>query len=255
MTKADLDSDSTATDQSGYAQTLGSIGANQGVFFAGGRAVVLTGENAALAMAQDGQIRWTADGNAGGGTIDTGLARDSAGVVKTTDGASGAGSLHVTGNLSVDGVGRTIFVRKTADETVNNSSALQDDNHLVAAVAASATYIVEAFVIYDAATAADLKLAFTGPSGATLDWTSTALGTAATAGTGSLTVSASTIGDGSAVPLGGVGAGTKVVAQIRGLLVVAGTAGNLTTRWAQNTANASDAIVRTNSWMRLTRVA
>ncbi|WP_344923147.1 hypothetical protein [Streptosporangium oxazolinicum] len=63
----------------------------------------MSGEEAALALASDGHIVWAEDGDAATGEADTGLARESAGVLKTTDGAAGAGSLKVTGDLDVVG--------------------------------------------------------------------------------------------------------------------------------------------------------
>ena len=97
--KTALLSEGSAADQSGVSQALGSISANQIVGGAGGRTFVASATAGGLAMANDGQVKWTADTNAGGGTIDTGLARDSAGVLKTTNGSSGNGALKVTGNV------------------------------------------------------------------------------------------------------------------------------------------------------------
>lgn len=145
------------------------------------------------------------------------------------------------------------FVRKTADETVNNSDVLQDDDELTLPVAANATYVVDCWVVYDSNTTPDIKFAFTGPASATMEWTTNALGSSAAGGTGSTTTTRATIAGN--LPCGGVGAGTRVVATIRGLLMTAGTAGSLTLQWAQNTADATETKVRANSWMRLVRVA
>ncbi|MER5322320.1 right-handed parallel beta-helix repeat-containing protein [Streptosporangium roseum] len=91
----ELLSESSAADQSGYSQTLGSLGANQIYSFAGTRSILLLGDNPAVVTTKFGQFRWTEDENAGGGTIDTGIARDSAGVVRPTDGADGLGGIHI----------------------------------------------------------------------------------------------------------------------------------------------------------------
>lgn len=102
-TKTGLERESSAADQSGVSENKGSIAANQGYFSASGRSVLLNGEEAALVMASDGRLRWTEDGNVGGGTTDVGLARDSAGVLKTTDGEDGSGALKVTGDVGFYG--------------------------------------------------------------------------------------------------------------------------------------------------------
>lgn len=148
----------------------------------------------------------------------------------------------------------TLFARRTTTQTVNNSATLVDDDTLTVSVEASATYILQMGIIYDSGTTPDIKFAFIGPTSATLDWTTNALGTAAAGGTGSLTVTRSTIGSGGVLPAGGIGAGSQVFAEIQGILVTSTTAGTFKLQWAQNTADPTDTIVRANSWMRLIRV-
>lgn len=149
---------------------------------------------------------------------------------------------------------RESFVFKAADETVNNSAALQNDNDLVLSVVADTKYLLESQIIYDSGTTPDIKFAWVGPAAATLDWTTNALGTGATGVNGALTVGNSVIGDAGVLAAGGVGAGTAVTAMARGILQVGATAGTLQLRWAQNTADVSDTIVKVRSWMRLTKV-
>ncbi len=150
---------------------------------------------------------------------------------------------------------RDLFVRKSANETVNTSAALQNDDELVLTVVASAKYILEAYIIYDTNTTADFKCAWVGPTSATLAWTVTGLATAATGVSGSIIMAVAAIADGGAQSIGGAGSGTQVAARITGLLTVSTTAGTLQFRWAQGTSDASDTIVIANSYMRLTRVA
>lgn len=144
---------------------------------------------------------------------------------------------------------RPIFARKTADEVVNNSAVLQDDDHLKAQVDVG-TYLVDATLIYDASTAADIKAKWSG--GFSFDWSTLGLPVGATAAVGSVDTAARALAD--EVVLGGVGVGSKVVARIEGLLVVtAWSTFKLT--WAQQAAGATDATVRAGSWLRLQKVA
>src|SRR6266508_2160428 len=58
---------------------------------------------------------------------------------------------------------KPILLRKTADEVVNNSDVLQDDDHLRVQLD-TGTYVVDGVLIYDASTAADVKLKWDGGS-------------------------------------------------------------------------------------------
>lgn len=150
---------------------------------------------------------------------------------------------------------RDLFVLKTADETVNTSAALQNDDALVLTVVASAKYQLDAYIIYDSGTTPDFKCAWVGPAGATLNWTVNGLAVGSTAVSGSVVLANSVIADAGAQSVGGAGAGTQVVAHISGLLTVGVTAGTLQFRWAQATSDASDTKVIAGSFLRLTRVA
>src|SRR5581483_6501503 len=150
---------------------------------------------------------------------------------------------------------RDLFVRKSANETVNTSAALQNDDQLVLSVLASSKYILDAYIIYDTNTTADFRCSWVGPSGATLAWTVTGLATASTAVSGSIIMAVAAIGDGGVQVIGGAGSGTQVAARITGLLTVSTTAGTLQFRWAQGTSDASDTIVVADSYMRLVKVA
>lgn len=142
------------------------------------------------------------------------------------------------------GAGSSIsIVRKTADEIVNNSAAVQNDDHLLLALDATAMYRFEFDLFFDAHASADLKIAITVPAGATLRWwTPGGLNNAGT-GWGMSTITAS----GTTRDFEANGVGTIRALRIIGFVETAGTAGNLQLQWAQNTANASDATVRENS--------
>ncbi|MEU8469609.1 hypothetical protein AB0F30_17075 [Streptomyces sp. NPDC029006] len=186
----------------------------------------------------------------------------------TTDPTStptGGGVLHSKSGLpwwkASDGVDYDLargqypltVARKTVDETVTSSVTVQDDDQLTLAVAANSVYMLEAFLIYDGDTAGDLRITFTGPTGATMDWTPNGASTAQASGTGSIKLERQPLGQEST--LGASGAGAKAVAMPRGVLVTGSTAGSLTLRWAQATASATATTVFANSLIRLTKIA
>lgn len=144
------------------------------------------------------------------------------------------------------------YVAKASDTTRNNTASRTADPELTLSVLANRTYKVECFLVYDAATTADLSIGWSVPSGAVFKWTADALRTAAA--TASDQISRNALNTASSVSIGGAGAGTEVVALVQGVLIV-GSAGSLTLNWAQATAEASDAVVRTRSFLRLTRIA
>lgn len=138
-----------------------------------------------------------------------------------------------------------LFARKTADETVNNSATLQNDNHLFLSVAASTTYELTGLLVYTSGATPDFKFGWTFPSGLTMRYTvlATVGGTFGTYGQVQTAVPAID------------GAGSELTVPIMGIVIVSSTAGTLQLQWAQNTANASDTKLHTNSYISLMPVA
>lgn len=135
---------------------------------------------------------------------------------------------------------------KSGDETVNNSSALQNDDHLSIPVAAGAVYYGELAFMFTSQAAAGLKTDFTAPAGATME------------NAAFLTrVSGTTVYDPTST-LGAVsgltGTGAKIPVFIPFTLFTV-SSGTLQFRWAQNTANASNSIVHKGSSLILTRAS
>lgn len=142
-----------------------------------------------------------------------------------------------------------LFVRKTSNETVNNSAVLQNDDALVLAVSASSTYLLSLRLIVNSGTTPDFKFTFTVPAGTTgsiqiFEGSTPSTAAAVLQGPFSLTATSAT---------SGIAADQIILVQ--GVVVVSTTAGNLQLQWAQNTANASNTIVGSNSYMMLTKVA
>lgn len=131
---------------------------------------------------------------------------------------------------------------KSADETVNNSATLQNDDQLFLSVAANTFYELNLRLIMNSNATANFKLQFTAPAGAGFSSHSIE-GNAATALTG---------------PGGAGGTYTGVAADkiviVGGQFSTAGTAGTLQLQWAQNTANVSNTIVKANSYMTLRQI-
>ncbi|MEV6569919.1 hypothetical protein [Streptomyces sp. NPDC051577] len=147
---------------------------------------------------------------------------------------------------------------KPADEPRTSTTTNSNDAHLLVAVAANATYLFSGMLLYSARTDTDVKIGWTGPSGATMDWIAHAQsidGTGGVAAAG-VVVDKQSIGALS-FPLGGYGAEntTIMTATLSGRLVTSATAGNLQLNWAQRVTNATSSIMRAGSWILLTRVA
>lgn len=140
---------------------------------------------------------------------------------------------------------------RTADQSVTSSTALVDDNTLAAAVAANATYHVEAVLIFVGGTqgSSDLKIAWTAPAGVTMNWVAAGKNTG---GTNTWTDAQTT--PGATVALGTSGA-TVRMAKIEGTLVTGATAGTLQLQWAQNTSSGTATTMKTGSVLQLTRTA
>ncbi|MGH7585384.1 MAG: hypothetical protein ACREMH_03975 [Gemmatimonadales bacterium] len=149
-------------------------------------------------------------------------------------------------------------MRKTADESVTDSTTLQNDNHLSFSIAASEAWSFQVFLAVNASTdGRDIKIGFTVPSGATVRWGAIGPTTGVSIMTdvrgnfasqsGSATGSCCTANFG--VPLDDSGA-LETVIMIKGTVVNGSTAGTLQLQWAQATAGAgTSTTVLADSWL------
>lgn len=129
-------------------------------------------------------------------------------------------------------------IYKTSDETVNNSSTLQNDNHLFVALAANERVFFNARLRLATGSTPDSKFAFTVPAGATLSWNMVA-SQAVTQPSLEVTVS----GESQIMS----GPSNNDIVHIEGYVDNGGTPGNLQLQWAQDTATESDTKVLENS--------
>lgn len=140
---------------------------------------------------------------------------------------------------------RGLHAYKSADETVNNSATFQNDDHLFVSVQANGVYDLFLYAVYSSGGTPDFKEQFTAPAGAALEasFFDTNGGAFQWSATGAL---------GAVTALAGTGANAPFV--IRATLFMGGNSGTLQWQWAQNTANASDTIVRKGSRLSLLRL-
>jgi hypothetical protein len=143
---------------------------------------------------------------------------------------------------------RPLFVRKANDETVNNSATLQADDQLILAVAASVTYRFMLRLIVNTNATADFKMQFTFPSGTTMSYD-------AFTGSNPDTAASSLQGPSTQATISAFsGVAADQTLHIVGMIITSTTAGSMGVTWAQNTANASDTIVKTNSYWEIWQV-
>ena len=135
-------------------------------------------------------------------------------------------------------------VFKTADESVNNSIALQNDDHLFLAMTANekweakiVLYLVDNFTSGDSA---NFKFAITVPSGAAIQYRTVALTTA------SAIAQFTAFASGGAISVQALASVSSIYA-IHALVQNGGTAGNLQFQWAQATANTYNTTLKAGS--------
>ncbi len=161
-----------------------------------------------------------------------------------------------------------VIARKTADTSRSSTTTTTADPHLQFEVVANATYIMDGWIKYDSATAADFALDFSAPSGAAGEWLGVGTGHSPviSADTGGTIVLDTVSSRGymirtnsndvtAALTYGGLGVGTSLTIMITATLRTASTAGTWSLDWAQSTSNASATTVYTDSWLRMQRTA
>lgn len=152
---------------------------------------------------------------------------------------------------AVAAAGRQLVI-KAADETVNNSATFQDDNELILPVVAGAAYELEAMLLWDSSTTADIQFRFAALAGATGIVGSFMPAVGATISNAGLDIRGINTFSGRAY--GGGGAGVYVSGMWKGLLTTTTTPGNLTLQWAQAVAEVSNTVLKAGSYMRLERL-
>lgn len=160
--------------------------------------------------------------------------------------------------------GFPVYARKTADESVTSSTAVQNDDELFFSVAANAVYAVTGWIKYSGP--GDLQIDWTTPTDALGEWVGFGNGTTVYTGTGGNAVTTDTSSSAGYMirtetndvaqsrTFGGISTNTYAVA-IYGTLRTGATAGTYQFQWAQGTSNATATTVYTDSWLCLQRTA
>ena len=136
---------------------------------------------------------------------------------------------------------------KTANETVNNSSTLQNDDHLVLAIPAGTVYACHLHFMFTTGTTPNMKIEFSVPSGGAL-YSGTVLAGNTGSGVQHVAVTSGTM----AVAFQGHASDTQGFDLW--FLSSCPNAGNLQLRWAQNTANASNSVIHAGGWLVAERI-
>jgi hypothetical protein len=147
-----------------------------------------------------------------------------------------------------------LTVEKLADESRASSTTMTNDSELLLAVEANAVYRLIGYIIYSqnlaAGASAGITIGWSGPSGATLQWTSG--GTSGPTATTTQDVTQNSIAQTRQLP---ANLGTNMVGMPIGTLTTSSTAGNLRLQWAQVASSATATIVRAGSWLELRRMS
>ena len=169
-------------------------------------------------------------------------------VAASLTGANGITITNAAGSITVSGGRKTI--RKTADESLDTSETLQNDDALLFAVAANEVWHFE-FVLFLTSTSStpDFKCTFTKPTGASGRWGMLAISSNSTSVVAATDMAGASVDlDGATTLACGVVANLVNMVILQGTIVNGANAGTLQLQWAQNTSNATAITVKTNSY-------
>lgn len=145
-----------------------------------------------------------------------------------------------------DGVAHENFVRKPGNETVTGSTALQADDDLLFAIAASEVYEFEFEIFYTTTAAGDFKFELDSTAASDPTVVTVSVDILAPGATARVSDMHSALNTTVSVT-GGAGIGHII---IRGAIVNDSAVGNLRLLWAQNTSDAGNTTVRRGSNIR-----
>jgi len=130
-------------------------------------------------------------------------------------------------------------VRKEADEAVNNSNILQNDDELLFAVGANEVWEVRVILLHDATSTAKLKVGFAAPTNSTVAWFTDCANSGGTVKSfGNLDLANTSFHSGE---------NGSCIFLIDAIFTTGANAGNLQLKWSQFTATAEDTKVLANS--------
>lgn len=153
-------------------------------------------------------------------------------------------------------LGRNVSAYRTTDSvsTANDATVNDDTQLVITGLPAAGTFAIDGYLVYTCTSATpDFRAAWSVPAGATIPWWSIvgqdngAASLVATTDWGALSGATTEHGRGTE--------NGDVTAVVRGTLIMGGTAGSLTFRWAQVTSNAAGITLRAGSWILLHQLA
>ena len=148
------------------------------------------------------------------------------------------GNLKITGNCAGCGNGERVVIKKAADEAVSNNT-LQNDNDFVINQSANETWVYQFTLHATSTNEADFKYSVTAPAGAQCGFVGDAIKSNNSA-VGDPPYPTGCSESGSLAFSGALGASNLYdTVLINGTVITAGTAGNVTLQWAQNTTRAT----------------
>jgi hypothetical protein len=145
-----------------------------------------------------------------------------------------------------------VTVWKTSVQSKTNNTLI-DVTELLVPVAASSKYAFMSWIQFDGISAADIRFAFTVPSGATLNW-SIEGHPSGVASPFTQSIHAVTTTSGGFVSLACNGTGVPMSCRPGGSVLTGGTAGNLQLQFCQVATNATASRVYDLSWLRVWKV-
>lgn len=152
--------------------------------------------------------------------------------------------------------GQPQFARMSSDVVIISSTTYVDATGLVLSLEANAAYSLDGFLLYQTATAADIKFILIGPTGAGGVWGIHGLQQAAANSDDDFEGFALPgIGPTNQIGLGGAGTSTDVWGHLKGLITTGATAGTLQLQFAQVTSTASNTRMKAVSHMSLARIS
>jgi hypothetical protein len=179
-------------------------------------------------------------------TLQTG--NSTTGSITIVDGADGAINLQPNGTGEAQVNGEQILtealikrVYKSADETVNNSGVMQNDDHLLFSIGANEVWAYEMLLLLNSGETPDFKFDFTYPSGTVIRYVTQTSTTSVVEGNATFTISGTT--------------GNDRYVNSRGVITASSTAGTINLRWAQFSADPTDTKVLAGSHIIAHRLA
>lgn len=148
-----------------------------------------------------------------------------------------------------------LIARKSVEESVSLSTTLQNDDELWLSLPSNSTWMVDGLLLYDAATAADISVYFTAPTGASYRMGWLRLDPSVSAFSNA-TIRADIATEFNAVTLGGAGGTSNIcTALYSGSVVMGANPGNLQLMWAQAASSGTQTRVWAGSTLRAMRIA